>query len=441
MIRSRRASPRPSSWTARLALFAAVALLVAGVVWVQRDPALRPILDIAARKASVSSSPNKGTNSLGPNIRVALTDDPVRSLLLKVDGPFTITLPGDTRILHRGSGLPATAVELTPQGFRLGRISLSATRIEIRAERDPGVWVDDHLYRGAVRLLRSDAKRLRAINVLPVDAYLASVVDSEMPRDFGREARAAQAVAARTYAFMAIRDSRPAPGESTGGRDWDLYASVRSQKYLGVRYRDANGNDLAAESDDSRAAVSSTSGWVLTWQGKLFRPYYSACCGGHTLRGDILFPDAAAPHAGVRCTGCREARWYRWTVDLTRAEALADLAALARAKGRTLKTITAIEELDTTAPDEIPRFRIRGDGGTFEATGHELRQALGKQGVMSPRFAIRPAKDGFHITGRGHGHGAGLCQWGARGLATQGQSVRQILAHYYPGSTLVRARW
>lgn len=439
MPRSRLSPPRPP-WTARLALLAAACVLIAGVVWVGHDPALRPILDIAARKASVSSSRTNGANSLGPDIRVALSDDPVRSLALKVDGPFTITLPGAPRVLHRGSGLTETAVEVTSQGFRIGRLTLPATRVEIRAEREPGLWVDDHLYRGTVRLIRADAKRLRAINVLPVESYLASVVDSEMPRDFGREARSAQAVAARTYAFMAIRDSRPAPGESTGGRDWDLYASVRSQKYLGVRYRGAAGSDLAAESDDSRAAVASTAGWVLTWQGKLFRPYYSACCGGHTLRGDVLFPDAVAPHAGVRCTGCRDAKWYRWTVDLTRAEALSDLTSLARAKGRTLKKITAIEELGTTAPDNMPRFRIQGDGGSFEATGHELRQALGKQGVMSPRFTIRATKDGFHIAGRGHGHGAGLCQWGAKGLATQGQSCRQILAHYYPGSTLVRAR-
>ncbi len=436
-----RPTPRLATALSRFALLAAAVLLIAGVVWIRRDPSLRPLLDIPVRKTSSTTpaAPGAKTTPLpSPDIRVALSDDAVRAASLRIDGPFTITLPGDTRVLQRGSQLTA-AIELTAQGFQLGRLKIAATRIEIRSDRDPGLWVDDHLYRGRVRLLRVDAKSFRVINVLPVETYLASVVDSEMPTAFGREARSAQAVAARTYAYMSIRDARPAAGESTA-RDWDLFASVRSQKYLGVRYKDANGSDLAGESADSRAVVAATTGWVLTWKGALFRPYYAACCGGQTLRGDVLFPDAAPPHVGVRCPGCRDAKWYRWTVDLTRDEANADLIRLARTRGRSLKSIRSTEELGPTAPDDVPRFRIRGDGGECETTGHELRQALSKHGVMSPRFTIRATKTGYHIEGRGHGHGAGLCQWGARGLAAQGQSCREILARYYPGSTLVRAQ-
>lgn len=430
--------PKPG----RVALLLATGLLIAGILWIRSDPAQRIALDVAARKTSVTSTstPRPGSAPAAPDIRVALSDEPVRAARLRIEGRYTVTLPGDSRILHRGTDLPVTTVEVTPQGLRLGTLKFAATRVEIRAEKDPAIWVDDHQYRGRVRFLRADPKRFRAVNVVPVETYLASVVDSEMPRDFGREARAAQAVAARTYAYMSIRDARTTAGETASARDWDLFASVRSQKYLGVRYKDGTGADLAAESADSRAVVAATASWVLTWKGALFRPYYAACCGGHTLRGDVLFPDAAPPHAGVRCPGCRAARWYRWSVELTRSEAATDLIRVARTRGRSFKSIRSIDEVGTTAPDEVPRFLIRGDSGECEVTGHELRQVLASHGVMSPRFTIRPTKTGFQIAGRGHGHGAGLCQWGARGLAAEGHTCREILALYYPGSTLVRAQ-
>ena len=116
----------------------------------------------------------------------------------------------------------------------------------------------------------------------------------------------------------------------------------------------------------SHAAVASTSGWVLTWQGKLFRPYYAACCGGHTLRGDVLFPDAAAPHAGVRCTSCREARWYRWTVDLTRA------------------VEKALDEMSKSLPPGIdkPQFLFR-QANFIEASINNVAEAL-RDGARSP---------------------------------------------------------
>lgn len=390
--------------------------------WTGQRNALTPLVEFSSSQAAW----------VGPTIRVALSESSVAAATVRIDGAFTITAVGNSRVLHRGTSLGATTLRVTPEGFRIGKIVLAAKRLEISVTREPGLWIDGHLYRGRVRCERVSDNRLRVVNLLPLESYLASVVDGEMPRDFGREARAAQAVAARTYALMAIRE---APADAL----WDLYATVRSQKYLGVKYTDSNGSELAGESESSRAAVTTTSGWVLTYRGKLFRPYYAACCGGQTLRGAELFPEAAPPHSGVACRFCQKATWYRWTVDLSAADLTTRLKPLARTKGRTLTAISAIEPVPSTGAETLSRFRIRQGQQSFEATGQDLRLALASDGAKSPRMSIQRTKRGYRIIGRGHGHGAGMCQWGARGQAAEGRSARQILEHYYPGATISRA--
>lgn len=420
----RRAAPEP--WlrrAGRLALLSSLLGLLAALAWWtgQRD-LQTPLVD-------VSSSPKAW---VGPAIRVALSEAPVASAVLRIDGAFTITAAGKSPVLHRGTSLGTTTLRVTSDGFRLGKVMLVAKRLEITAARDPGLWVDGHLYRGRIRCEQDANQRLRVINLLPLESYLASVVDGEMPRDFGREARAAQAVAARTYALMSIRE---APASAL----WDLYATVRSQKYLGVTYTDSTGSELAGESESSRAAVAATSGWVLTYRGKLFRPYYAACCGGQTLRGTELFPEAAPPHSGVACRYCKEATWYRWTIDLSVTALSSKLKPLARSKGRTLTAISAIEPVPSTGAETLSRFRVRQGQQSFEVTGQDLRLALASDGAKSPRMSIQRTATGYRITGRGHGHGAGMCQWGARGQAAAGRTARQILEHYYPGATIARA--
>jgi stage II sporulation protein D len=407
----------------RVALLSSLLGLVAVLTWWagQRN-GRTPLVEFSSSQAAW----------VGPTIRVALSESSVATATVRIDGAFSITAVGNPRVLHRGTSLGATTLRVTPEGFRIGKTVLAAKRLEISVARDPGLWIDGHLYRGRVRCERVSDNRLRVVNLLPLESYLASVVDGEMPRDFGREARAAQAVAARTYALMAIRE---APADAL----WDLYATVRSQKYLGVKYTDSSGNELAGESESSRAAVATTSGWVLTYRGKLFRPYYAACCGGQTLRGSELFPEAAPPHSGVACRYCKEATWYRWTIDLSVMALSSKLKPLARSRGRTLTAISAIEPVPSTGAETLSRFRVRQGQQSFEATGQDLRLALASDGAKSPRMSIQRTATGYRITGRGHGHGAGMCQWGARGQAAAGRTARQILEHYYPGATIARA--
>jgi stage II sporulation protein D len=90
-----------------------------------------------------------------------------------------------------------------------------------------------------------------------------------------------------------------------------------------------------------------------------------------------------------------------------------------------------IESRTPTGRVERLRAGLRPiDGVTF-------RRKLGYARVKSLKFDVQPAHDGLvRLVGRGHGHGAGMCQWGARAFATQGRSYREILGHYYPGTEL-----
>jgi stage II sporulation protein D len=397
-----------------------VVLLVAG--WWFRPSELPPLKLPAERESG------RG----GPLVRVALHPKPVASFRLSVDGPFRVEAVGGQTPLLAARSLPEVEVVATQTGFRIGSKTVSGDRLELRPDKSPSVWVDGHQYRGRLRLAKSTSGRVLAVNVVPLEDYLGSVVDSEMPREFGREARRAQAVVARTFALMALRDAEP-------GDEQDLYASVRSQKYLGVKYRTEGGELLAGESEDSRDVVAGTRAWVCTSGGELFRTYYCSTCGGRTLRGTALFPDAAAPVRSVPCEYCREAPLHHWSVRISRAELDADLAALARRKRISLGRVRSIAPAGGDVPGEVSRFRVVGDKGTLEVTGAELRPVWSARGVSSPRFTIRLGRTDCVLEGQGHGHGAGLCQWGARGQAKAGRTCEQILAYYFPGARVLRA--
>jgi stage II sporulation protein D len=84
----------------------------------------------------------------------------------------------------------------------------------------------------------------------------------------------------------------------------------------------------------------------------------------------------------------------------------------------------------------LPVFEVSDGQRRLRVTGADLRQAWSENGVLSPRFQVSAGPAGWKIAGQGHGHGVGLCQWGARGQGAAGKDFRAILAHYYPGSEL-----
>jgi stage II sporulation protein D len=106
-------------------------------------------------------------------------------------------------------------------------------------------------------------------------------------------------------------------------------------------------------------------------------------------------------------------------------------------KPGTLKSVSLVRPQGGST---LPEFDLRAERQTVRVSGAELRQALGGRGLYSPRFTIEDKEKTYLISGRGHGHGVGLCQWGARGLALAGKNCDQILQHYYAGSKVTKLR-
>ena len=255
------------------------------------------------------------------------------------------------------------------------------------------------------------------IETLDVEKYLYGVVPLESPPSWPAAALQAQAIVARTFALQ----------KRTLSRAYDVVATDADQRYGGV----------PAEHPASSAAVDATRGQTLAYLGGPASVFYSACCGGHTADANELWGHAGLTYLrGVDDPYCTAAPDYRWqrTLPLDRARAaLADK----------LTGIPQAAELDD--PDDSGRPRtvtFRGDGGSMLALSvSDVRSRFGSDTVRSLwlreiDFDRTQAVPLVVIEGSGRGHGVGLCQWGARGMALNGAGAAAILAHYFPGTAV-----
>ena len=266
-----------------------------------------------------------------------------------------------------------------------------------------GISANGFEVRGDV-VVRAHRGRLQLINVIPLEDYLAAVLGSEMPKSFPLEALKAQAVAARTYALQKKLEAYDQP--------WHLGSSVIHQVYGGVE----------REAPRTRAAVEATRGEVLTWDLQPIEAYFHASCGGHTETGGQALGRDLPYLRSVPCP-CGALPASRWQATLSANE-------LRNALG------VRSNELRVTRRTRTGRVDLLSAGArTFDAA--TFRRKLGYMRVKSLEFELKPGPDGeLRFVGRGFGHGAGLCQWGAKALADQGREYREILSHYYPGTEL-----
>ena len=388
------------------------------------------------RTAVVAHAKRRSVNDQGLSdektmVRVALSRHPQPTLQIRVTGASRWIDNASGRTAKRPAQPRELAVlrqgnEATLDGWTLGTKGL-----QIIPEESPGIWVNERQYRGSVWLYANAQGQVQAVNHVPLEPYIAAVTDAEMPGSFPAAAREAQAVVARTYAISCLRANRK--------HAWyDLFASPLSQNYLGVVYRAADGRLLAGETETGRQAALATAGLVCTVQGQLFRTYYSACCGGQTFPAPAVFDESIPPLTSVRCQYCEPAPFYRWERQFEAAEALEAWTGLARSRKPAMQRLTRIEPISKTRPETtLPLFRL-GDG-THEVviSAAELRNSA-PQELPSLNFTLSRSGDTVRVVGQGHGHGVGLCQWGARGLAETGATAEAILAFYYPGSELHR---
>jgi stage II sporulation protein D len=286
--------------------------------------------------------------------------------------------------------------------------------VELRAQDRIRLVVDgaERTYRGRITA-RASHGRLLLVNHVPLEDYLRGVLPGEMPHDWPMEALAAQAGVARSFAVAEMgRHSRDG---------YDFCDLTHCQAYRGASW----------ERQSTDRAVRMTAGRVLAASGKVIPAPYHSTCGGKTCANvEYLTYVDDSKNGKAYCAESDHSRW-------TSAISADDL-------GRALKiggTITDIRLLGRDSTGRVTKIEIKVDRVTA-FTASEFQGAVGRDlgwmRIKSAWFDVRKSGDSFIFTGRGLGHGMGLCQWGARGMARHGRSCEEILRHYYPRCRIER---
>jgi stage II sporulation protein D len=276
------------------------------------------------------------------------------------------------------------------------------------------LWIDDTLYRGKGEVIVNGSGALTVVNTLGLEEYLLGVLPKETFPSWPKAALRAQAVAARSFAIHHYRHNNQ--------NRYDIRAPGH-QLYGG----------MSAETPSTTKAVFDTEGQYLVYNGEPLCTFFYTCCGGKTEEAVNIFPDVGTYPSAVNSDFCRGTPHYSWTYSVS----LELCAEKLRRNGKSLNgPIRKVAILKRFASGRVQTIRFYAAGNYVDCTGEECRRILGYNTVKSTLFKIRIRSGRLQFSGRGWGHGVGMCQWGSKGMADKGYSYEDILAHYYPGSTL-----
>ena len=243
--------------------------------------------------------------------------------------------------------------------------------------------------------------------------YLIGVVSSEMPASFNLEALKAQSVLARTYALKA---------KQTGKK---LTDTVSTQSYIDIdQMKNKWGNSFNTYYNKIKNAVENTNGEYLSYNGNYIEALYHSTNNGKTESSLDVFGNYYPYLVSVSSEYDKNASSYLRTISMP-------LDTISNKLGLSLNNDSVISILSYTDGGNIKEININGNN----FSGKKIRELLG---LRSADFDISISDNNANITTRGYGHGVGMSQYGANGMANAGYSYKDILSHYYPGTTLTK---
>jgi stage II sporulation protein D len=331
-------------------------------------------------------------------------------------------------------------VQRTQSGWRIGDVNVDANVLTLLPTGETGshLSINGKPYRGDFRLVPVSAGKFDVVNDVDLESYLKGVLAKEMLRDWHEEAYKAQAIVARTYALFEMK--------TVGvGRYWDVYPDQRSQVYGGIGGE--NGLSMSASNDTAGVVVA----YGPKGHEKIFKAYFSSCCGGITQSAVDAFGDPASDPLSDQNVGnrCNNSRYFNWgPVEIRKEELTRRVRNWGIAKGRAEKDVGPITRLDIAYVNRWGRpirFTIIDKSGRrFSIGGTDLRGAIncGVPGttVFSSFFTpVNEADSIRFVDGHGFGHGVGLCQYCAEAQAESGVPHEEIVLGAYPGASLQRA--
>ena len=254
------------------------------------------------------------------------------------------------------------------------------------------------------------------VEEIPFEEYIVGVLAGEMPIYFEKEAFKAQAVAARSYALKRV--------EYNKDNEYDVVDSIMNQVYLDNEYlKEAWGDEYVTNINKLREAVNETSLEYLEYEGEVIDAMFFSTSNGYTEDAMTVFNIDLPYLQSVKSA---------WDEDTSSAF-------------RTSKTITAssfYETLDLKYSDTLDVKVLKRSStnriislliNDFEFSGRDLYNKLG---LKSTDFSLKKEGDNIIINTIGYGHGVGMSQYGALGMAKEGYSYDEILKYYYLGTTI-----
>jgi len=302
--------------------------------------------------------------------------------------------------------------------------------------KKPYLVTGDKGYRGLMEMISSSGQ-ISLVNIVYIEDYLQGVVPLEIgptPEE-QVEAVKAQAVAARTYCMAHLGQY----GEEVG---YDLKADITDQVYGGV----------AVEKEIFNEAIRATSGMVAVYKGGMINAYYHSTCGGRTDDIEDVWDKDPKPYlrSVADDDACIISKYYQWEERFGADQILLRLERyLSQARGAEIN-IDKLHDVrinDRTPGGRVASITFETSAGHFIFNKEEVRWALRRSDnleaiLRSARFDLDIRRDGqgdvvqVVFSGHGYGHGVGMCQMGARGLAARGVTYDSILSLYYQGTDL-----
>ncbi|HOP06234.1 MAG TPA: SpoIID/LytB domain-containing protein [candidate division Zixibacteria bacterium] len=415
---------KPIKWTARLGTGLLLIVLVFSCATV---PGLR--------------DETGGTYIRVPFVRVLLEDSQPNATI-SGDGQFAVECLQD--------GVQSVYYSTRPVKVTVysGRLDVENDRGQVLASRQDEInliprgsgnllRLDKERYRGLIKTLPA-GQNVKVINVLYVEDYLYGVVPPEIgPREESElEAIKAQAVAARTYTISHLQQYPNEP--------YDLKNTIIDQVYNGVE----------AENRLVDRAVNETAGQVMTYEGKFIDAYYHSTCGGMTDAISAVWDRKEIPYLkAVSDSGaCSWSKYYTWKEVFTEKQLrgrLEQYLSSDRGRDMVIGKVNDIKIMERTPGGRVAKLMVRTDNDVYRFQKDRIRWVIGRTSnpdliLPSGRFDVDIERDplgnlvSVTFNGRGYGHGVGMCQCGAIGLARDGWSYDRILKHYYTGVEITK---
>lgn len=348
----------------------------------------------------------------------------IRVLLLEKVDTILLSAAEDLRIMGDRGGASVSLVgdkggvlRLVPMdgGIRVQGKLFKTDHLIFRSSRD--MQFNKVTLRGEAHLYKKGSS-LSLVDDLDIEDYLKGVLGQEMPWDWALEALKAQAIAARTYALHQKLQNK--------NQDFDVGATTDHQVY----------NSKSKPRPSIDRAVNETRGLILYYEDSPILAAYHSTCGGQTEDVKDLWGYSLPYLKSVSCPFEARSPHHSWKreVDVDQIE-----RAL-RTFGYPMGTIASLTPYHRDGSGRVDKMRILHSKGELFLGGGEFRKIVGYDVLPSASFQVESWGSKVGFSGKGRGHGVGLCQWGAKGMAEEGYRYPQILTYYYPGAEIAAMR-